>query len=256
MVRYDGGVLKRFPNGIGSLFIRLACVSVSMSMKATGVARDPEIIDEWDGGFGWIAHPEERMQRASHALVSDAGLWLVDPVDFEGLDDHLAARGPVAGVVLLLDRHKRDAAKIARRHDVPVYLPRWMDSVEDDLEAAVEVFSGELPDTGYRLLKVYNNPFWREGALFHEETATLVVSEALGTVPYYLASGERLGVHPAVRLTPPRSQFGSLRPQRVLVGHGAGIDTDASGALAAALSGSVKHTPKLYLQNLRAFIPV
>ena len=38
--------------------------------------------DESDGGFGWIAPEPPWMQRASHALAADGGVWLVDPTDF------------------------------------------------------------------------------------------------------------------------------------------------------------------------------
>ncbi|WP_332899067.1 hypothetical protein [Haladaptatus sp. CMSO5] len=226
-----------------------------MTMKASGTAGEPELIDEWDGGFGWIAHPEEGMQRASHALVSAGRVWLVDPVDFEGLDDHIAEYGPVGGVVLLLDRHKRDAAAIARRHDVSVYLPRWMAGISDDLDAPTTLFEGALADTEYTLLKVYDNPFWNEGALYDADSGTLVVPEAFGTVSYYCTSNERLGVHPAMRLTPPRRPFRGLSPERILVGHGPGISTDATGALRDALAGSIKRTPKLYMQTLKSFLP-
>lgn len=222
-----------------------------MTMKASGTARAPELIDEWDGGFGWIAHPEEGMQRASHALVAAGRVWLVDPVDIDGLDDRLAEHGPVGGVVLLLDRHKRDAAAIARRHDVSVYLPQWMESVSADLDAPTTLFDDELADTGYTLLKVYDNPFWSEGALYDDASGTLVIPEAFGTVSYYCTSNERLGVHPAMRLTPPRRPFRTLTPERILVGHGSGISENAPEALRDALNGSVKRTPKLYVQNLR-----
>ncbi|WP_338728739.1 hypothetical protein [Haladaptatus sp. DJG-WS-42] len=226
-----------------------------MTMKASGTAREPERIDEWEGGFGWIAHPDEGMQRASHALVAAGRVWLVDPVDFEGLDDQLAEHGPVGGVVLLLDRHKRDAAAIARRHDVSVYLPKWMEGVSADLDAPTTLFEGTLADTGYTLLKVYNNSFWNEGALYDDTTGTLVVPEAFGTISYYCTNNERLGVHPAMRLTPPRRPFRGLRPERILVGHGAGITEDAPEALRDALEGAVKRMPKLYVQNLRNVLP-
>ena len=55
-----------------------------------------DIVDAFDGGFGWQAQPEESLQRASHALATDDGLWLLDPVDAPGLDAELAARSPGA----------------------------------------------------------------------------------------------------------------------------------------------------------------
>lgn len=44
------------------------------------------IVDRFDGGVGWIAQPDETMRRAAHAVESDEGLWIIDPVDVAGLD--------------------------------------------------------------------------------------------------------------------------------------------------------------------------
>ena len=223
-----------------------------MPMKGSGRAAYEEI-DRFDGGVGWIAYPDERMQRASHALATDDGVWLVDPVDAADLDDLLAEFGDVAGVVLLLDRHKRDAAKLARRHDVSVHVPSWMSGVASDLDTPVEQFSGELGESGYRLRKV-STPLWGEAALYHDEERTLVASEALGTAAYFRASDERLGVHPALRLLPPRRSFRGFAPDRILVGHGAGVHEDASRALSAALDGSRRRAPSLYAKTARLFL--
>ena len=217
-------------------------------MKSSGPGEFREI-DRWDGGVGWLAHPEEGMQRASHALATDDGVYVVDPVDAEGLDDLLAEFGEVAGVVLLLDRHKRDCAAIARRHGVPVYVPSFMRGVAGELSAETSLFDGGVG--GYELRTVVDNPLWNEGALFDEATGTLVVSESLGTVDYMTAPGERLGVHPMRRLTPPRS-LRSLPVERVLVGHGAGVHERASEALVDAIDGAVRGAPSLYLKTLRS----
>ncbi len=106
-----------------------------MSLKQSGPATDWTAVDRWDRGVSWIAYPDEPMQRASHVLSTDAGVFVVDPVDAEGIDDLFAEFGDVVGVVLLLDRHKRDCAAVATRHGVPVYVPDWMSGVEDDLAA-------------------------------------------------------------------------------------------------------------------------
>lgn len=218
-----------------------------MSMKGSGTADYAEI-DRFDGGVGWIAYPDERMQRASHALSTDEGVWLVDPVDAAGLDDLLAEFGDVAGVVVLLDRHTRDAARIADRHDVSVHIPSWMSGI--DLDAPTERFSGTLGETGYRL-RMVATPLWQEAALYHENGETLVVAEALGTAEYSRTDAERLGVHPALRLLPPRQSFRDFAPERVLVGHGAGIHENASAALSEALSGSRRRTPSLAAKIVR-----
>jgi hypothetical protein len=223
-----------------------------MPMKGSGPATDFHEIDRFDGGVGWIAYPDERMQRASHALTDDGDLWLVDPVDAEGLDDLLAEEGEVAGVVVLLDRHERDAARLARQHDVSVHLPVWMKSLASDLDAPVEPVRTELADTGYRLQRVLDTPFWKEAALSNDET--LLVPEALGTAAYYRIEAERLGVHPMLRAFPPRRLRG-LAPDRVLLGHGAGVTVDASDALAEALRESRRRAPQLYARTARSLLP-
>lgn len=224
-----------------------------MPMKGSGPATDFHEIDRFDGGVGWIAYPEERMQRASHALVVNGDVWLVDPVDAEGLDDFFAEFGEVAGVVTLLDRHERDAARLARRHDVPVHVPVWMENVARGLSVPVEPLRTELADTGYRVRRLLDTPFWKEAALSNDD-GTLVVPEAVGTVAYYTAGEERLGVHPMLRLLPPRRLQG-LAPERVLVGHGAGVMSSASAALEDALRGSRRRAPQLYAEAARSLAP-
>ena len=219
-------------------------------MKGSGET-NMEVIDRFDGGVGWLAYPEERMQRASHALAVDGEVWLVDPVDADGVDDLVAEYGEVAGVVVLLDRHKRDAGVIARRHDVPVAIPRWMTGVASKLGTRVERIDDALGDTDYELTTVVDTVGWQEGALYDGET--LYVPEALGTVDFYRAPGETLGVHPVLRLTPPRS-LRDLAVDRLLVGHGAGIDDDADVAIARAVDGARRNAPGLYAKMVRGFL--
>jgi hypothetical protein len=234
-----------------------------MALKGSGPAADWEEIDRFesgdgeatDGGVGWIAYPEEAMRRASHALAADGDVWVIDPVDAAGIDGLLAEFGEVAGVVVLLDRHERDAGAIARRHDVAVHVPDPMGDIAGEVDAPVERFHGELADTGYRTRTVVDNFAWTEVALYDESRGVLVVPEAVGTTEYFLASGERLGVHPALRLTPPR-KLARVEPERILVGHGAGVHDDAAGALRNAVSGARGRTPGLYLKNLKTFLPV
>jgi hypothetical protein len=217
---------------------------------------DPDLtaVGRWDGGTTWLAHPDEGMQRASHALAVDGDVWLVDPVDAPGLDDLLAEFGEVAGVAVCLDRHRRDAATLARRHDVAVHLPEWMSGVAGELDAPVERFGSELGDSGYRAVTVRNSslPPWQEVALYRDADGTLVVPESVGTAPYFLASGERLGVHPALRLLPPRRALSGLTPERVLVGHGESVTDRAAEALRDALSGSRRRAGALYLGTVKS----
>ncbi|AGB38432.1 hypothetical protein [Natronococcus occultus] len=212
-------------------------------------------IDRFDGGVGWIAHPDEEMQRASHVLELDGELWVIDPVDAPGIDDLFAELGEVRGVVVALDRHKRDAADVADRHDVPVYLPAFFDGVSEELEAPVVRFGDELADTGVTARTVVDSRFWQEVALYDPDGGTLVVPESVGTADYFLAGGERLGVHPMRRAIPPRDALDDLAPDRVLVGHGRGVMTDATTALETALSRSRTRAPLLYAKAGRKLLP-
>lgn len=227
-----------------------------MPMKGSGSTELQEI-DRRNDGVGWIAHPDEGMQRASHALVDDGdetdgdGVWLIDPVDAADLEELLSGFGDVLGVVVLLDRHKRDAAEIARRHDVSVYRPTWMRSIDEAIEAPVRALDTELGGTGYRVRKRIDLPIWKEAVLYRPNDGSLLVPESFGTADFFCAPGERLGVHPMLRLTPP-GDLGGLAVERVLVGHGSGITDDAQQAIRDAISGSRSRAPALYLRVLRS----
>jgi len=212
-----------------------------MPMRVDGQAADYEEIDRYDEGVGWLAHPEEAMQRASHVLDTDAGVFFVDPVDAPGIDELAAEFGEVAGVLVLLDRHERDAAVVARRHDVPVFLPSF---VRRDVDAPTERFSGVLPGTEFGVVRVLDVPGWHEAALFDGET--LIVPEAVGTASYFRGADERLGVHLMLRLTPPAA-LGGLRPDRILVGHGRGIHEAAADSLRYALDHSRRNAPGVWV---------
>jgi hypothetical protein len=223
-----------------------------MPIKGSGTAQLREI-DRRDDGVGWIAYPEETMERASHALATDEGVYVVDPVDVEGVDELLAEFGEVAGVLVLLDRHLRDAAAVANRHDAPVYIPTWMTGVASKLDAPVERLGDELGDTGFEVIRVVDNPFWQEAALYRERDGTLLVPESLGTVDYFRAGSETVGVHPFRRLTPPR-KFRSLTVDHLLVGHGAGVHSDATAAIEDAVKHSQKRAPVAMLGAMKNFI--
>jgi hypothetical protein len=216
-------------------------------MKQTGPADAYEVVREDDDGFGWIAYPDEEMQRASHAFHTDDGVYVVDPVDVDDLDDHLADLGDVAGVVLTLDRHERDSAAVARRHDVPVYVPEFFGKTS--LDAETKPLRGVLDR--FKVVPVMNTPFWNEVALWDADSGELWVSEAVGTVEYYTTSDEELGVHPMLRAFPPRKQLGDLTPGELYCGHGRGITKGATGALQDALAGSRKRMFGLYAKTLK-----
>ncbi len=217
-------------------------------MKGSGET-DLTVIDRFDDGVGWLAYPDETMQRASHAVRSGDGLWVVDPVDADGVDDLLSEYGEVAGVVVLLDRHVRDAAAVANRHDVPVHVPSWMSGVAGSLEAPIERVEDGVGE--FAMERVVDTPVWQEAALFDGET--LVVPEALGTVSYFRAPGERLGVHPMLRALPPRSLL-EYDADRLLVGHGEGVVENVRSAIRDAVEGSRRRMVPLYLDTVKNFV--
>jgi hypothetical protein len=226
-------------------------------MPMKGDSPDLRVVGRFEDGLTWQAYPDEEMQRASHALAVDGKAWVVDPVDAPGVDDLLAEVGAegVAGVVVGLDRHRRDAATVARRHDAPVYVPDWMSGVVDEVgDVDVERFGRALADTGYEALTIRDSsvPPWQEVGLFDGET--LVVPEAVGTAPYYVAAGERLGVHPMLRPFPPRRAFSGLDPERVLVGHGAPVLSGATAALRDALANARRNLPAAYAKAFRRLV--
>ncbi|WP_089309248.1 hypothetical protein [Halorubrum ezzemoulense] len=188
---------------------------------------------EWDGGFSWIAYPDEDARRASHALTTDAGVWLVDPVDVEGLDEHLHAVGDVAGVIVLQDRHTRDAATVARRHDTAVSVPKGMSLTREKLDVEAEATESALSGSAYEVHTLRLDDDWEEAVLWNEERKILLVPETLGTLPSFREDGDAIGIHPAVEESP--QGLAEWDPNHILVGHGASLHEEAKAALTAAL---------------------
>ena len=170
------------------------------------------------------------MPRTSHALAVDGRVYLVDPVEGAGVDDRIAVLGEPAAVLVLLNRHRRDSNAFAHRFGVPVF---------------ETPFAG-LPESALEVRTVVRNRFWREVALWWPEARVLVAADALGTLGYMKAGAEPLGVHPLLRLLPPRKAFRDLEPEHVLVGHGDGVHgAGAAKALADALAGARRRIPSL-----------
>jgi hypothetical protein len=176
--------------------------------------------DVGNDGFSWIV--AEPMTRTSHALAAEGKVWLVDPVDWPIAVERAAALGEPAAVVQLLDRHNRDAARIAERLGVPhLRLP------------------SALPGSPFEVIEVMRSRRWREVALWWPQRRTLVVAEALGTNSFFLTGDDRVGVHGLLKLTPPRRRLGGYEPEHLLVGHGEGVHgPEAAAALGQALSRS------------------
>jgi hypothetical protein len=185
--------------------------------------------DESAWGFGWT-DVDDRMRRTSHALLADGGVWLVDPVDGEGVDERIRALGEPSGVLQLLDRHNRDCAAFAARFGVPHHV----------------IPLGRLEGVPFEFLLVRKSRFWKETALWWDDERVLCVADALGTLPYFCAPGETLGVHPLLRPIPPRKRLGGVSPRHVLCGHGAGVHGDqAEAAFREALSTARRRLPRV-----------
>jgi hypothetical protein len=222
-------------------------------LKETGAATDWREVDRWERGIGWIAHPGESLLRTSHAFAVDGDVWVVDRLAVPGLDRRLAEFGEVAGVVVLFTHHERDAATVAKRHDVPVYVSPSMAALAEDLDIPVQPVRAALPDTEYAVYDLIDNPLWREAFLYSEDTGQLILADALGTAPRYLTADERLGVHPALRISPPR-RLGRLSPERIDLGHGEGVTENPGDAIADGLDGARWRAPRLFAGTIRDFL--
>lgn len=218
-----------------------------MPIKADGPGTTPAY-DSVDDGFTWIAHPEETMQRASQALVTGDGVWLVDPLDADGLDDRIAEYGDVAGVAILVDRHERDAAAIATRHEVPVTRPPGIGRA---IDAPTRDVTDGLPGTGYAFLTVQNGTPWQEVGLWNG--TTMVVPESLGTNAFSRAGDERVGLNPAARLFPPR-HLSEKHVEQLLVGHGRPLLDDVTPSLRGALTNARRRLPRALLDTAKALL--
>jgi hypothetical protein len=187
------------------------------------VGREVDVVDEFDAGFGWIE--DELMERCSHAIVVGDRVWLVDPVDVPGVEERVRAAGTPAGVIQLLDRHRRDCVALAGR-----------------LGVAHHVVPEERIGP-FEFLPIATKRRWQEVALWWRERRLLGCADVLGTSRYYRAGDERLGVHPIFRFKPPR-QLEPLQPDVILCGHGEGVFDAADAVLREALSTARRRIPQ------------
>jgi len=193
--------------------------------------------DDW--GLSWVAAEPAFMRRGSHAVVSDGGVWLFDPVDGDGLEEALAGLGAVRGVVQLVDRHPRDCAILAQRHGVPLHV----------------VPKGGVPGLRAEPVVLKDRPWWREVALWLPEHRALVVGESVGTAPYFRLDGDRIGLHPLARFGPPVELVG-LEPARLLPGHGAAVSGDGLGEeLDRVIRRGRRDLPRAWAGAARGVLP-
>ena len=167
-------------------------------------------IDEVEDGFGWME--TERLYRTSHALAVDGRVWLIDPIDGDGVEERVHALGEPAGVIQLIDRHNRDSAALAERLGVPLHFVPL-----------------SISATPFRFLPLLRSRWWKEVALWWPERRILVCADALGTHPFFRVGDELAGLHPFFRLKRPRALLG-LDVAHLLVGHGEGIHGEAAAA--------------------------
>ena len=192
-------------------------------------------VDEFEHGFGWM--PDEFLRRTSHAIAAGGRVWVTDPVDGPGIDERIRALGEPVGVVQLLDRHNRDAAAVAGRLGVPLHVTPF----------------GGVPNAPFEALAIVRRKRWQEVALWFPEERILVAADALGSVGYFCVHDEPFGVHPLLRLIPPKRALGDLQPLHLLFGHGEGYHGEDGGAvLREALATSRRRLPAALLSALRS----
>ena len=185
--------------------------------------------DRGNQGFSWLA--VEPQTRTSHALAADGRVWLVDPVDWDVALGRALSLGQPAAVLQLLDRHNRDSAALAARVGVPhLTVP------------------ASVPESPFRVIELIRRRFWQEVALWWPEAQTLVVSESIGTNPFFANGADSAGVHLALRLWPPRAALEAFVPKHLLVGHGEGLHgPDAAEGLRHALADARTGLPRALL---------
>jgi len=182
-------------------------------------------LETHDLGITWVI--DEPFARASHALADAGRVWIIDPVDDPGAMSAAANLGEPAAVVQLLDRHNRDCAAVAERLGVPhLRLP------------------DALPDSPFESLRVISWPVWKEVGLWWPQREALIVAEAIGTSPLFGAGRGPVGVHPFLRLLPPRT-LGRYEPTHLLVGHGSPRHGPQTGTeVSVALQRSRRDLPR------------
>jgi hypothetical protein len=189
---------------------------------------------EFEGGFEWLIE-DEFMERCSHALVTDESVWLIDPLDGDGVEERIRDAGRPAGVLQLLDRHDRDCAPLAQRLGVPHHVVP---------QATIGPFE---------FLPICTSRMWSEVALWWPDLSVLACGDALGTARYYRSASERLAVNPLLRWFPPRRQLGPVQPATVVCGHGAGVFDGADAALREALRTARRRIPGQVASAVRAW---
>jgi hypothetical protein len=179
-------------------------------------------------GLTWVI--DDPLLRASHALVADGRVWIVDPVDAPGAIERAVALGEPAAVLQLFMAHPRDSAAVAKRLNIPhLTLP------------------DVLPDSPFSVLDLSLGP-WKERALWWPEVNGMIVPESIGTATHYALGPGPAGVHMMRRVLPP-TRLKPFLPEHLLVGHGGPVHGgEAAAALLDALNRSRRDLPALVVK--------
>ena len=183
-------------------------------------------------GVTWVV--DDPLLRASHALVHDGRVWLVDPVDAPEAIERAAALGEPAGVLQLFVAHQRDGAAIAKRLGVPFHV---------------------LPDVlpGLAVLASSTSTSAVEGAraVVARSRAGWSSRSRSAPPPHYALGPGPAGVH-FLRRAAPAEPAEPFLPEHLLVGHGEPVHGgDAAAALLDALNRSRRDLPAFVLERLR-----
>ena len=182
--------------------------------------------DETEYGFSWLAG--DFLTRTSHALVADGRVWLVDPVDWPEAIERSRSVGEPTAVLQLLDRHNRDCARVAGQLGVPHL-----------------VTPVAFPESPFEFVEVRRRRRWHEIALWWPQRRVLVVAEVVGTNRWFTGGRAAVGLHPILRLTPPKV-LARFEPEHLLVGHGEGLHgPETATALREAIRRSRRDLPHL-----------
>ncbi|SIS21257.1 hypothetical protein [Natronorubrum thiooxidans] len=216
-------------------------------MFERGESEGVRIINEWETGMSWMAHPEEKAERVSHAIRTADGVWIFDPLNAPNIDQLISDLGKVAGVAVLSCWHSRDADLFAEKYGSSVYLPEWMGRVQQRVNAPIKRYA-EFPCSDLCAIPSRPYSFWDEVFLYQETSETLFIPDSLGTIGSFLVGQEVLGLQLLRRLRSPH-QLSDLDPDRILVGHGEGVMENSGAVLEEALREPRKQFPRALVRN-------
>ena len=175
------------------------------TLAPQSTARRPTI-QELPFGSTWVQ--DEAMARASHALVADGRVWIVDPVDSPGVVERAQGLGEVAAVVQLLDRHNRDARRSHRG------------------SASASKGARRRPGQPVEVVRVGHWPKWAVNALWWQ--ARRALSSRRRSAPALFTLGRAPSACTRCSPDAARKPLGGFAPDHLLVGHGPAVDGDAS----------------------------